>query len=47
VRRPDGSPAAASGAHDDCVMAMGIAQMVRQQSAAPPRAAPEFAALVR
>lgn len=29
VRRKDGSPAAASGAHDDRVMAMAIAQQVR------------------
>lgn len=29
VRKPDGAPAAASGAHDDCVMAMAIAQAVR------------------
>lgn len=29
VRKADGAPAAASGAHDDCVMAMGIAQAVR------------------
>jgi len=29
VRRRDGSPAAAVGAHDDCVMAMAIAQQVR------------------
>ena len=29
VRKLDGAPAAASGAHDDCVMAMAIAQAVR------------------
>ena len=29
VRRQNGSPAAAPGAHDDCVMAMAIAQAVR------------------
>jgi hypothetical protein len=36
VRRHDGSPAAAPGAHDDCVFAMAIAQQVRTESA-PPR----------
>lgn len=30
VRMADGTPAAASGAHDDCVMAMAIAQAVRK-----------------
>jgi len=30
VRRSNGSPAAAPGAHDDCVLAMAIAQQVRQ-----------------
>src|SRR4051812_11209666 len=33
VRRKDGSPAAAPGAHDDCVMAMAIAQQVRALTA--------------
>ncbi|HZU23865.1 MAG TPA: hypothetical protein VE998_13620, partial [Terriglobales bacterium] len=32
VRRSDGSPAAAAGAHDDCVMAMAIAMAVRSES---------------
>ncbi|HVO80958.1 MAG TPA: hypothetical protein VMT28_09510 [Terriglobales bacterium] len=31
VRRPDGSSAAANGAHDDTVMAMAIAQAVRSE----------------
>ena len=31
VRRPDGSAAAADGAHDDCVMAMAIALAVRRE----------------
>jgi hypothetical protein len=31
VRREDGSPRAMAGTHDDCVMAMAIAQMVRTQ----------------
>ena len=30
VRREDGSPRAAAGTHDDCVMAMAIAQAVRE-----------------
>src|SRR5258706_618036 len=33
VRRKDGSPAAAPGTHDDCVMAMAIAQQVRALTA--------------
>ena len=33
VRRADGSAAAADGAHDDCVMAMAIALMVRREDA--------------
>jgi hypothetical protein len=33
VRRPDGSSAAADGAHDDCVMAMAIALAVRRADA--------------
>jgi hypothetical protein len=33
VRRGDGSAAAADGAHDDCVMAMGIALAVRREDA--------------
>jgi len=35
VRRRDGSPAAAQGAHDDCVMAMAIALAVRAELAGP------------
>jgi hypothetical protein len=31
VRREDGSPRAAAGTHDDCVMAMAIAQAVRAE----------------
>lgn len=31
VRREDGSPRAAAGTHDDCVMAMAIAQSVRTE----------------
>jgi len=30
VRHADGSSSATGGAHDDCVLAMAIAQMVRQ-----------------
>ncbi len=33
VRRPDGQAAASDGAHDDCVMAMAIAQAVRREDA--------------
>ena len=33
VRHPDGSAAAADGAHDDCVMAMAIALAVRREDA--------------
>lgn len=33
VRHSDGSASAADGAHDDCVMAMGIALAVRRESA--------------
>jgi len=33
VRHADGSSGAASGTHDDCVMAMAIAQAVRQKTA--------------
>jgi len=33
VRRPDGTAAAADGAHDDCVMAMAIALGVRREDA--------------
>ena len=36
VRREDGSPAAASGAHDDCVMALAIAHKIREQQAYEP-----------
>ncbi len=32
VRREDGSPRAAAGTHDDCVMAMAIAQAVRREA---------------
>jgi hypothetical protein len=31
ARREDGSPRAAAGTHDDCVMAMAIAQSVRTE----------------
>ncbi len=31
VRHPDGTAAAADDAHDDCVMAMGIALVVRRE----------------
>jgi hypothetical protein len=34
VRHPDGSTAAIAGAHDDCVMAMAIAMVVREADAA-------------
>jgi hypothetical protein len=33
VRRVDGNAAAADGAHDDCVMAMAIALVVRKEDA--------------
>jgi len=33
VKLPDGSSGAASGTHDDCVMAMAIAMEVRQRIA--------------
>jgi hypothetical protein len=33
VRRSDGNPAAAEGAHDDCVMAMAVAMAVRREDA--------------
>jgi hypothetical protein len=33
VRHVDGSSGAASGTHDDCVMAMAIAQAARQKAA--------------
>ena len=36
VRRPDGSAAAVTGAHDDCVMAMAIAQAVRAEGIVRP-----------
>jgi hypothetical protein len=39
VRRPDGTKAAANGAHDDTVMAMAIAQVVRAEVAGTPAAA--------
>jgi hypothetical protein len=32
IRHPDGSSGAASGMHDDCVMAMAIAQAVRRET---------------
>ena len=35
VRHADRSPAAAAGAHDDCVLAMAIAQMVRRERIPP------------
>jgi hypothetical protein len=33
VRRQDGTAGAAAGAHDDCVMAMAVAQIVRKEEA--------------
>ena len=49
VRQPDGAAAAAAGAHDDCVLAMAIAQAVRLELAGGHRPAPEldFASLAR
>ena len=42
IRHPDGTCAAANGAHDDTVMAMAIAQAVRGEvRIAPPRSMPE------
>jgi Terminase RNaseH-like domain len=41
VRRPDGTTAAANGAHDDTVMAMGIALAVRTEVVVRPAAARE------
>jgi hypothetical protein len=44
IRHPDGSCAAASGAHDDTVMAMAIAQAVRAEVIVqPPGSAQELA----
>jgi hypothetical protein len=47
VRHPDGSSAAAAGAHDDCVLAMAIALAVRRELAgeAPQGATMELAVL--
>ncbi|MFI5112833.1 MAG: terminase [Terriglobales bacterium] len=49
VRHQDGAAAAASGAHDDCVMAMAIAQAVRLEQGGRPRheTEVEFASLAR
>lgn len=49
VRHQDGAAAAASGAHDDCVMAMAIAQAVRLEQGGRPRQCQEmeFASLTR
>jgi hypothetical protein len=44
VKRPDGSSGAANGVHDDTVMAMAIAQVVRKQGTAKVKA-PEVGAL--
>ena len=42
IRHPDGSCSAAAGAHDDTVMAMAIAQVVRAEvRIAPPKSLPE------
>jgi hypothetical protein len=47
-RQADGSSSAAPGAHDDCVMAMAIAQAVRLQGSARSRAAEvEFGSIAR
>ena len=32
IRQPNGAASAAAGAHDDCVIAMAIAQQVRAES---------------
>ncbi len=49
IRHEDGAAAAANGAHDDCVMAMAIAQAVRFEQAGRPRQENEleFASLAR
>jgi hypothetical protein len=49
VRHQDGAAAASAGAHDDCVMAMAIAQAVRLEPVARPRHSEdlEFASLAR
>jgi uncharacterized heparinase superfamily protein len=49
IRHQDGAAAAANGAHDDCVMAMAIAQAVRFEQAGRPRheSEIEFASLTR
>ena len=49
VRHPDGAAAATAGAHDDCVMAMAIAQAVRMERAGRPKPQSEieFASLAR
>jgi len=45
IRHPDGNCSAASGAHDDTVMAMAIAQAVRAEVVVqPPKSAQELAA---
>ncbi len=49
VRHQDGAAAAANGTHDDCVMAMAIAQAVRLEQGGRPRheTEVEFASLAR
>ena len=42
VRHQDGAAAAANGAHDDCVMAMAIAQAVRLERSGHPRQCEEL-----
>ncbi len=42
VRHEDGAAAAANGAHDDCVIAMAIAQAVRLEQAGRPRSQADF-----
>lgn len=49
VRKPDGAPSAAAGAHDDTIMAMAIALAVREEMAGSARkeSAVEFSSMAR
>jgi hypothetical protein len=47
IRHADGKPAAQSGAHDDCVMAMAIAQAAREKIAGKDVPSAELASLSR
>ena len=45
VRHENGSPSAASGAHDDCVMSMAFAQWARWEQAAKRGMTPQWASV--